>query len=63
MYRIFIVEDDADIAQAVCEQAESWALEARCVSLRFEGSRPFGSRAIAQRPSENFPVLGGSLCL
>ena len=32
MYRIFIVEDDAAIAQAVCEQAESWALEARCVS-------------------------------
>ena len=32
MYRIFIVDDDAAIAQAVCEQAESWALEARCVS-------------------------------
>lgn len=32
MYRIFIVEDDAAIAQAVCEQAASWALEARCVT-------------------------------
>ena len=32
MYRIFIVEDDAAIAQAVCEQAGSWALEARCVT-------------------------------
>ena len=32
MHRIFIVEDDAAIAQAVCEQAASWALEARCVT-------------------------------
>ena len=32
MYRIFIVEDDAAIAQAVAEQAQAWALESRCVT-------------------------------
>ena len=30
MYRIFIVEDDRTIAQAVAHLAESWGLEARC---------------------------------
>ena len=32
MYRIFIVEDDAAIADAVCQQASSWGLEARCAA-------------------------------
>ena len=31
MYRIFIVEDDRTIAQAVAHLAESWGLEVRCV--------------------------------
>lgn len=31
MYRIFIVEDDRGIADAVKTQAELWDLEARCV--------------------------------
>lgn len=31
MYRILIVEDDRDIAQAVREQAQMWNFEARCV--------------------------------
>lgn len=31
MYRIFIVEDDLGIAQAICAQAAQWGLEARCV--------------------------------
>ncbi len=31
MYRIFIVEDDAGIAQAIAEQAKLWELEAKCV--------------------------------
>ena len=30
MYRIFIVEDDRTIAQAVAHLAESWGLEVRC---------------------------------
>ena len=31
MYRILIVEDDRDIAQAVREQAQAWNFDARCV--------------------------------
>lgn len=31
MYRIFIVEDDPGIAQAIAEQAKLWELETRCV--------------------------------
>lgn len=31
MYRIFIVEDDRTIAQAVAHLAENWGLEVRCV--------------------------------
>lgn len=31
MYKIFIVEDDAGIAEAIAAQARSWALEPRCV--------------------------------
>ncbi len=31
MYRILVVEDDRGIAQAICEQAQMWQLEARCV--------------------------------
>ena len=30
MYRIFIVEDDRGIAQAIQEQIQMWAMEARC---------------------------------
>lgn len=30
MYRIFIVEDDRGIAQAIKEQAEQWDMQARC---------------------------------
>ena len=30
MYRIFIVEDDRGIAQAIQEQAEMWGLQAKC---------------------------------
>lgn len=32
MYRILIVEDDPGIAAAVCEQAQMWQLEVRCVT-------------------------------
>ena len=32
MYRIFIVEDDCGIAEAIKQQAESWGLEARIAS-------------------------------
>ena len=39
MYRIFIVEDDAAIAQAVCEQAGSWALEASRISAAWRRRR------------------------
>lgn len=31
MYRIFVVEDDRDIAEAIAEMAQSWAYEVRCV--------------------------------
>ena len=31
MYRIFIVEDDPGIAQAIAQQAKLWELEPRCV--------------------------------
>lgn len=31
MYRILIVEDDRGIAEAVCEQAKMWELQAKCV--------------------------------
>lgn len=31
MYRIFVVEDDRGIAEAICRQAELWQMEARCV--------------------------------
>ena len=30
MYRIFIVEDDPQIAEGIKKQMESWNLEARC---------------------------------
>ncbi len=33
MYKIFIVEDDAGIAEAIAAQARSWALEPRCVQV------------------------------
>lgn len=32
MYRIFIVEDDAGIAQGIREQIEQWGMEARCAA-------------------------------
>lgn len=32
MYRILIVEDDPGIAAAICEQAQMWQLEVRCVT-------------------------------
>lgn len=32
MYRLFIVEDDRGIAEAVKEKAEAWELEVRCAS-------------------------------
>lgn len=31
MYRIFVVEDDRGIAEAICRQAELWSMEARTV--------------------------------
>lgn len=31
MYRIFVVEDDRGIADAICRQAERWQMEARAV--------------------------------
>ena len=32
MYRIFIVEDDAGIAQGIREQIEQWGMEAHCAA-------------------------------
>ena len=48
MYRIFIVEDDRTIAQAVARLAESWGLEARC-------ARDF--RAVTKEAEEFQPHL------
>ena len=31
MYKLFIIEDDAGIADAIRRQAELWGLEVRCV--------------------------------
>ena len=48
MYRIFIVEDDRTIAQAVAHLAESWGLEVRC-------ARDF--RAVTAEAAEFQPYL------
>lgn len=32
VYKIFIAEDDAVIAQAICKQLETWGYQARCAS-------------------------------
>ncbi len=31
MYRILVVEDDPGIAEGICQQAQMWQMEARCV--------------------------------
>ena len=46
MYRLFLVEDDRQIADAVCAQAQRWGLEAvcakdlRCVTEEFAAAHP-----------------------
>ncbi len=34
MYRVYIVEDDLGIAEAVAEQAERWGIQAYLANLR-----------------------------